>query len=60
MKVIIIKHIDIEGPGTIGDFLDDNNTPYKIIDVFNGESLPDSLAGVSATVILGQISCSTS
>lgn len=53
MKVIIIKHIDIEGPGTIGDFLDDNNTPYKIIDVFNGESLPDSLAGVSATVILG-------
>jgi len=53
MKVIIIKHIDIEGPGTIGDFLDDNNIPYKIIDVFNGESLPNSLAGVSATVILG-------
>ncbi len=53
MKVIIIKHIDIEGPGTIGDFLDDNNIPYEIIDVFDGESLPDSLAGISAVVILG-------
>ncbi len=53
MKVVIIKHIDIEGPGTIADFLDDNNIAYKIINIFNGESLPNSLADVSAIVVLG-------
>ena len=53
MKVIIIKHIDIEGPGTIGDFLDGNGIPYHIIDIFNGEPLPDSLSNTSAVIVLG-------
>ncbi len=53
MKVIIIKHIDIEGPGTIGDFLDCNDIPYRIIDIFNGEPLPDSLSEISAVIVLG-------
>lgn len=53
MKVIIIKHIGIEGPGTIADFLDNNNIPYKIIDIFDGESLPNSISDVSAVVVLG-------
>ncbi|MGR3173575.1 MAG: type 1 glutamine amidotransferase [Candidatus Scalindua sp.] len=53
MKVIIIKHIDIEGPGTIGDFLDCNDIPYREIDIFNGEPLPDSLSEISAVIVLG-------
>jgi len=53
MKVIIIKHIDIEGPGTIGDFLDSSGIPYQVIDVFNGEPLPDSLSDTSAVIVLG-------
>ncbi len=53
MKVIIIKHIDIEGPGTIGDFLDDNGISYKVIDIYNGESLPNSLSDISSIVVLG-------
>src|SRR3990167_8145558 len=53
MMVIIIKHIDIEGPGTIADFLDDNNIPYAVVDIFNGESLPESLSGIFAVIILG-------
>ena len=53
MKVIIIKHIGIEGPGTIADFLNDNNIPYKVIDIFNGESLPDSCSDTSAIITLG-------
>ncbi len=53
MKVIIIKHIDIEGPGTISDFLDDKNIPYEVIDIFNGEPLPNSLSNTSAIIILG-------
>ncbi len=53
MKVIIIKHIDIEGPGTIGDCLDDKNIPYNVIDIFNGEPLPNSLSDVSSVIVLG-------
>ena len=53
MKVTIIKHIDIEGPGTIGDCLDDKNIPYNIIDIFNGEPLPNSLSDVSSVIVLG-------
>ncbi len=53
MMVIIIKHIDIEGPGTIGEFLDEKGVLYKIIDVFDGEALPKSLEGVSAVIVLG-------
>jgi GMP synthase (glutamine-hydrolysing) len=53
MKVIIIKHIDIEGPGTIADFLNDKGIPYEVIDIFNGEPLPDSLSNTTAIIILG-------
>ncbi|HJO55648.1 MAG TPA: type 1 glutamine amidotransferase, partial [Candidatus Scalindua sp.] len=53
MTVQIIKHIDIEGPGTIGDFLDDDGIPYNVIDVFNEESLPKSLSNTSAVIVLG-------
>ena len=53
MKVQIIKHIDIEGPGTIGNFLNDDGISYNVIDVFNGESLPDSLSDTSAVIVLG-------
>lgn len=53
MTVAIIKHIDIEGPGTIGDFLNDDGISYDVIDVFNGEPLPNSLSDTSAVIILG-------
>jgi GMP synthase (glutamine-hydrolysing) len=53
MKVIIIKHIDIEGPGTIGDFLDCNDISYRVINIFNGEPLPDTLSEISAVIVLG-------
>ncbi len=53
MTVTIIKHIDIEGPGTFGDFLNDDGISYEVIDVFNGEPLPGSLSGTSAVIVLG-------
>jgi GMP synthase-like glutamine amidotransferase len=53
MTVTIIKHIDIEGPGTIGDFLNDDGISYDVVDVFNGEPLPDSLSDTSAVIVLG-------
>ena len=53
MTVTIIKHIDIEGPGTFGDFLNDDGISYDVIDVFNGEPLPGSLSDTSAVIVLG-------
>ena len=53
MKVIIIKHIDIEGPGTICESLDRYDIPYQVIDIFNGHPLPTSLSKISAVIVLG-------
>lgn len=50
---LIIKHIDIEGPGTLGDFLDKKNIPYKIIELGAGEVLPSELKGIDAVIVLG-------
>ena len=51
--ILIIKHIDIEGPGTLGDFLRRKGRAFKIIELGAGELLPRDLTGVDAVVVLG-------
>ncbi len=51
--ILIIKHIDIEGPGTLGDFLDAKKVPYKIIDLGSGEALPEEFSLIQGVVVLG-------
>ena len=53
MSVLFIKHIDIEGPGTLGEFLDEKSIPYEIVDVSNGNALPSVTSQYKAIVILG-------
>ncbi|MGR3220260.1 MAG: type 1 glutamine amidotransferase [Candidatus Anammoxibacter sp.] len=53
MSILFIKHIDIEGPGTLGEFLDEKGVPYEIVDVSNGNALPSSTSQYRAIVILG-------
>lgn len=50
---LIIKHIDIEGPGTFGDFLIKKGEPFRIVELGAGEKLPSSLDGIKAVVVLG-------
>ncbi len=38
--ILIIKHIDIEGPGTLGDFLKAQGEPFRIVELGAGEALP--------------------
>ena len=55
-KIIIIRQIAIEGPGTLGEFLRKKNIEYTILDVFrvNGAVLAkQDLKTVGAVVILG-------
>ncbi len=51
--ILIIKHIDIEGPGTLGDFFKANNEPFHIIELGAGEPLPKDPTAFKAVVVLG-------
>jgi len=52
MSVLIVKHIEIEGPGLIEDCLKGERIPYQIINLESGIHLP-KLDDFSAVVILG-------
>lgn len=50
---LIIKHIDIEGPGTLGDFLRAKGIQTRTVELGEGEPLPVSLEGIKAVIVLG-------
>ena len=52
MGVLIIKHIDIEGPGLIEDCLNQEKIPYKILNLNSGAHLP-KLDDLTHIIILG-------
>jgi GMP synthase (glutamine-hydrolysing) len=52
MDVLIIKHVDIEGPGLIEDFLTQGRIHYQILSLEPGLSLP-KLDDFSHIVLLG-------
>jgi len=51
--IYIIKHIDIEGPGTLGDFLLEQKEPFCVAELGSGEPLRQDLGGIKAVVVLG-------
>ncbi|MFZ2385369.1 MAG: type 1 glutamine amidotransferase [Candidatus Omnitrophota bacterium] len=51
--ILIIKHIDIEGAGTLEDFFGNAGRSVSVINVSAGVRLPETLAGVEAVVCLG-------
>ena len=51
--VIILKHIDIEGPETLGEHLKSKGYALKILDLHLGDRLPKDLSGIEAAVCLG-------
>ena len=51
--ILFIKHIGIEGPGTIADFLEDNKLLYTVIDVSSGDKLPKLKKDFQAIICLG-------
>ena len=51
--VLFIKHIGIEGPGTIADFLEDNKLPYEVIDLSQGDKVPKLEKDFQAVICLG-------
>ncbi len=51
--ILIAKHIDIEGPGTFGDFLKERKLPFTIVELGSSEKLPRDLKEIQAVVVLG-------
>ncbi|MDD5730798.1 MAG: type 1 glutamine amidotransferase [Candidatus Omnitrophica bacterium] len=52
-EILVIKHIGIEGPGSIADFLRDTARPVSILDLSKGDRLPGSLKNIEAIISLG-------
>jgi GMP synthase-like glutamine amidotransferase len=52
MSVLIIKHIETEGPGTMEDFLKKEEIPFAIIELGSGE-IPLPLEDFDTLVIMG-------
>ena len=53
MDVLIIKHIDIEGPGLIKYCLKQEKIPYQIVNLKTGSRLP-KINDLSHIIILGE------
>lgn len=51
--VLFIKHITIEGPGTVADFLEDNKIPYAVIDLSYGDKVPKLEKDFRSIISLG-------
>ena len=51
--VLIIKHVEQEGPGMLGRFFEDAGWQLVTVELGRGESLPDLLDGFAAVVVLG-------
>jgi len=51
--ILFIKHIDIEGPETIGEFFQRNGFASTVIDLSRGDCLPRDLNSLDAVVCLG-------
>ncbi|MEE9201124.1 MAG: gamma-glutamyl-gamma-aminobutyrate hydrolase family protein [Candidatus Brocadiales bacterium] len=51
--VLIIKHIDIEGPGTLGEFIERNGIRHQVVNAFLEDSYIEEPGDYSAVITLG-------
>lgn len=51
--ILFIKHVEIEGPETLGAFFVEKGYQLAVVNLHNGEMLPDDLNGLDAVVSLG-------
>lgn len=53
MRMLVIKHIENEGPGTLGDYLQARGVTLETVSLHNGESLPRDADDYAAIVSMG-------
>ena len=52
-KILVVKHVEQEGPGRIGTFFRNEGWELHIVELGLGERLPDTLDGYAAAIVLG-------
>ena len=53
IMILFLKHIDIEGPGTIETYVKEKGIRSRTIALHKGEKLPETLTGIDAVIVLG-------
>jgi GMP synthase (glutamine-hydrolysing) len=53
MTVLIIMHVESEGPGTLGAFLEKSGGAVRLARVYAGEPLPEDIDGLQAIISMG-------
>ena len=53
MTVLIIMHVESEGPGTLGAFLESSGAGVRLARVYAGEQLPEDVSGLQAIISMG-------
>ncbi|MBF0122716.1 MAG: hypothetical protein HQL21_04830 [Candidatus Omnitrophica bacterium] len=51
--ILFIKHVDIEGPETLGSFFVKQGFELGVVDLHRGQKLPATLDGIDAVISLG-------
>src|SRR3989338_4101035 len=51
--ILILKHIEIEGPETIGQFFTDEGFATKVLDLHKGDPFPKTFDHLDAVISLG-------
>lgn len=51
--ILIFRHIDCEGPGYLGTFLQRRRIPYHIVAIDAGDAVPNDIAAASGLVFMG-------
>jgi len=52
-RVLIIQHVEAEGPGTLGDFLRDVQAEIQTVRLYEGDPLPSDMDSFDALVLMG-------
>jgi GMP synthase (glutamine-hydrolysing) len=53
VKILVIMHVESEGPGTLGTFLESQGAQLQTARLYAGEDLPQDVAGLAAVISMG-------
>ena len=51
--ILMLKHVEIEGPETIGQFFTDEGFEIRVLDLYKGDRLPKTFDHLDAVISLG-------
>ena len=52
-NIVVVKHVETEGPGSIADYFRNTAFDLKTGELSQGESLPSDLSAVAAVIVMG-------